>query len=178
MEGAGRALLAGVYIPPANSAAGRVRYASTLDDLAEAVATLALRHAVSREAQLFMGDFNVHVGTRACGHPPTGPLCSDHTAPQAWYTRERFSSCQGRSVIWRGDALHRACTRHGWLVLNGRAVSDRLGAATCHHLATNTVLDLAICPHSALGDVRVLPPLRADGHWHTAIFAAVLLTTV
>ena len=59
------------------------------------------------------------------------------------------------------------------MVLNGRAVSDRVGAPTCRHLQRNTVLDLAIVADSADADMKVLPPLKADGHYHTAVWAAV-----
>ena len=54
-------MVGGVYIPPANSRAGRVPYVDMVDAISEAVGKLALAHAVPREHVLLLGDFNAHL---------------------------------------------------------------------------------------------------------------------
>ena len=63
------------------------------------------------------------------------------------------------------------------MVLNGRAPSDRTGKTTCFHMGVRTSLDLGLVPTGALADLTVLPLLRREGNWHTAVLRAVLLST-
>ena len=74
-------------------------------------------------------------------------------------------------------ALSRACSRHGWIVLNGRAPSDTMGAATCRHAGRRTVLDLALVPVAAKSDLRVLwhgdSPQAPTGNYHLPLLATL-----
>ena len=55
----------------------------------------------------------------------------------------------------------------GWVVLNGRCVSDLLGRITCVCGHFMSVIDLVIVLHAAHTDLAMLP-VRADGCNHQA----------
>jgi len=127
----GCVVLAGVYIPPANSRFVATSYSVSLDALAESVAVLCLRHSIPREGVLLLGDFNAHVGHLDCGRPLLSAPLAGPAVPHGYYGTTHYTECQGRSATLRGESLNRACQRHAWLLLNGRAPSDMLGRATC-----------------------------------------------
>ena len=79
----------------------------------------------------------------------------------------------------RGAALDWACTRHSWVVLNGRCRSDPAGSFTNYHLSRRTVLDLAIVPRVARADLRVVPVVSALwGHRGLLVHLHVLSDSV
>ena len=104
---------------------------------------------------------NLPVGVRvsqsmrgACPVPVGGRHVSSRTP---WrYLRRRFSSCTATGALPQGRAFDRACTRHAWLLLNGRCRSDASGHPTYFHQGGCSVLDLAIVLPSAAADMRVL----------------------
>ena len=79
----------------------------------------------------------------------------------------------------RGAALDRACTRHSWVVLNGRCRSDPAGSFTNYHLSRRTVLDLAIVPRVARADLRVVSVLLVPwGHRGLLVHLHIFLDSV
>ena len=71
-------------------------------------------------------------------------------------------------------ALDRACTKFGWIMLNGRCVSDGFGMPTCVHGAVSSVVDYAVVPRKAQGNLRVLPVHGRDGN-HQALFVSLAI---
>ena len=90
----GLAIVAGIYIPPVNSV-HFTTYSRTLDNLAEAVGVLQLRHGIARERVLIGGDFNAHVGREDCGRPRCIPELGWGAVAQGTYQVRRFSRCTG-----------------------------------------------------------------------------------
>ena len=73
----------------------------------------------------------------------------------------------------QGAAFDRACTRHDWLLLNGRYHSDASGHPTYFHSGGHSVLDLAIVSMGARADMQALS-VRDTTVYHAAILTSLL----
>ena len=86
-----KVILGGVYIPPSHSRYMTVAYADLLDEVAEAVAALQLRHSITSEAVLLVGDFNAHIGRERCGQPLPAVTAHGFAVPPGQYCEFRFT---------------------------------------------------------------------------------------
>ena len=116
------------------------------------------------------GDINCHVGHLSLGEIVDAEGGDWSNGGKLLHTRQ---SEDVTPPNLRGLALDRACCKHGLLALNGRCGGDPRGSATFVRGNVRTVLDFALVPQGADGDIRVVQPRDRDSD-HRAVLGRLL----